>query len=195
MLEALLRLRQVCCHPYLVDRSLSNDGELSGKLERVLADISEIVAEGRKVLVFSQFTQMLQLLETHVRQEGWGYAYLDGSTKDRETVVSRFQEDSSTQIFLMSLNAGGVGLNLTAADYVFLIDPWWNDAAEQQAIDRAYRLGRKNIVVARRYVTAESVEEKMMKLKQHKSALAQGLIEMEGEIPTSGLQDLLLLLQ
>ncbi|MCX6987640.1 MAG: DEAD/DEAH box helicase [Chlamydiae bacterium] len=195
VLEALLRLRQVCCHPQLIDGSLSNSGELSGKLERVLSDISEIVAEGRKVLVFSQFTQMLQLLETHVRQEGWGYVYLDGSTKDRETVVSRFQEDSSTQIFLMSLKAGGVGLNLTAADYVFLIDPWWNDAAEQQAIDRAYRLGRKNVVVARRYVTAESVEEKMMKLKQHKSALAQGLIEMEGEIPTSGLQDLLLLLQ
>lgn len=169
--------------------------ELSAKLERVLADLGEVVAEGCKVIVFSQFTKMLKLVETHIQDSGWSYVYLDGSTKDRESVVRRFQEDSNTQIFLMSLKAGGVGLNLTAADYVFLIDPWWNDAVEQQAIDRAYRLGRKDVVVARRYVTAESVEEKIMKLKQHKSALAEGLMDMEGELSTFGIQDLLVLLQ
>ncbi|MEI8328430.1 MAG: DEAD/DEAH box helicase [Chlamydiia bacterium] len=195
VLEAILRLRQVCCHPHLIDPSLEIGMELSAKLERVLADLGEVVAEVCKVIVFSQFTKMLKLVETHIQDSGWSYVYLDGSTKDRESVVSRFQEDSTTQIFLMSLKAGGVGLNLTAADYVFLIDPWWNDAVEQQAIDRAYRLGRKDVVVARRYVTAESVEEKIMKLKQHKSAVAEGLMDMEGELSTFGIQDLLVLLE
>lgn len=194
VLEALLRLRQICCHPHLVEKTLNAETELSAKLERVLADTAEVVQEGRKVILFSQFTEMLKILQTHIESAGWKYVYLDGSTKDREAVVKTFQEDASTQIFLMSLKAGGVGLNLTAADYVFLFDPWWNDAAEKQAIDRAHRHGRKDVVVARRYVTAESVEEKIMKLKEQKSALAKGLIEMEGELTSFTMDDLLQML-
>lgn len=190
ILEALLRLRQICCHPHLAEKDLPKDEEMSGKLERLLSDIEQVVAEGKKVIVFSQFTQMLQLIKEHIKQTGISPAYLDGSTEDREGVVKSFQEDPSVQVFLMSLKAGGVGLNLTAADYVFLCDPWWNDATERQAIDRAYRLGRKDVVVARRYVMAESVEEKMMKLKQQKTALADGLMETEGELSSFTMQEI-----
>jgi len=153
-----------------------------------------VVSEGRKVIIFSQFTQMLKILESHIKRLGFCYVYLDGSTRDRESVVSQFQQDPAVQIFLMSLKAGGVGLNLTAGDYVFLFDPWWNDAAEKQAIDRAYRLGRKDVVVARRYVVAQSVEEKIMKIKEMKSQIADGLLqeqEVFGAITTEDLLDLL----
>lgn len=178
--EAILRLRQICCHPSLVDgeRSFTLD-EPSAKLEKVCVDLEEALGQKRKVLVYSQFTQMLKILEKEIKQRGWKYVYLDGETKDREAVVSSFQEDPSVMIFLISLKAGGVGLNLTAADYVFLFDPWWNGAVERQAIDRAHRFGQKNTVVARRYVVAMSIEEKMMKLKEHKFSLAEGLLDFE----------------
>jgi len=195
VLEALLRLRQICCHPHLVEKSLDESPDLSAKLERVLADMQEVVQEGRKVILFSQFTGMLKIFEKHIEALALKYVYLDGSTKDRESVIKTFQEDPSTQIFLMSLKAGGVGLNLTAADYVFLCDPWWNDAAERQAIDRAHRVGRKDVVVARRYVMAETVEEKIMKLKEKKSAIATGLIEMDGELSSFTMDDLLEMLK
>jgi superfamily II DNA or RNA helicase len=195
VLEALLRLRQLCCHPHLVEKDMEPDFEMSIKYERIMSDVSEVISEGRKVILFSQFTEMLKIFEGHVRREGWSYVYLDGSTKDREAVVREFQENPATHIFLMSLKAGGVGLNLTAADYVFLCDPWWNDAAEKQAIDRAYRLGRKDVVVARRYVTAESVEEKIMKLKEQKSALAQGLIDMEADLASFSMNELIEMIQ
>jgi SNF2 family DNA or RNA helicase len=194
ILEALLRLRQVCSHPHLIDPSYADDMKMSAKLERVLSDTAEVVSEGRKVIIFSQFTQMLKILESHIKRLGFCYVYLDGSTRDRESVVSQFQQDPAVQIFLMSLKAGGVGLNLTAGDYVFLFDPWWNDAAEKQAIDRAYRLGRKDVVVARRYVVAQSVEEKIMKIKEMKSQIADGLLqeqEVFGAITTEDLLDLL----
>ena len=195
VLEALLRLRQICCHPHLVEKSLDEGPDLSAKLERVLIDMQEVVQEGRKVILFSQFTGMLKIFERQIQGLDLKYVYLDGSTKDRESVIKTFQEDPSTQIFLMSLKAGGVGLNLTAADYVFLCDPWWNDAAERQAIDRAHRMGRKDVVVARRYVMAETVEEKIMKLKEKKSAIATGLIEMEAELSSFSMDDLLEMLK
>jgi len=191
VLEALLRLRQVCCHPHLVDVNLADNLAMSAKLERVMSDTAEVVNEGRKVIIFSQFTEMLGILEDHIKHLGFSYVYLDGSTRDRESVVKKFQEDPSVHVFLMSLKAGGVGLNLTAGDYVFLFDPWWNDAAEKQAIDRAYRLGRKNVVVARRYVVAQSVEEKIMKIKEIKSQIAQGLIEDDGTLASFTMHDLL----
>ena len=194
VLEALLRLRQICCHPHLADKSQDSSMDISPKLERVIADLQEVVSEERKVIVFSQFTEMLKIIESKLKDLGISYAYLDGSTKDREKVVSFFQEDPSCSVFLMSLKAGGVGLNLTAADYVFLFDPWWNDAAESQAIDRAYRLGRKDKVVARRYIMAESVEEKIMKLKEQKSSLAHGLLDLNAEIAEVSLQDLIAML-
>jgi SNF2 family DNA or RNA helicase len=173
ILEAILRLRQCCVHPSLVSPEVKE----SSKLERVMADLQEVVDEGRKVLVYSQFTQMLRHIESQVQEKGWKYVYLDGSTEQREEVVQQFQQDPEISIFLISLKAGGVGLNLTAADYVFLYDPWWNVAVENQAIDRAHRLGRKSTVIARRYIMALSIEEKMMTLKQHKSNLSRALFD------------------
>ena len=188
ILEAILRLRQLCCHPFLVDGTLEGDPiALSAKFERVLSDIQEVVDEGGKVLVYSQFTQMLHLIKKELKEP---YVYLDGSTKDREAVVEKFQNDPDTRIFLISLKAGGVGLNLTAADYVFLFDPWWNEAVEAQAIDRAHRLGRQGAVIARRYVTAFSVEEKLMRLKEHKKSLATGVLEGETAFEALTLDDL-----
>ena len=189
ILEAILRLRQICCSPHLVDAEVG-----SAKLERMMEDLEAVVAEGRKVLIYSQFTEMLKRIASEVEGKGWEYVYLDGSSENCEALVQRFQEDPKTQLFLISLKAGGVGLNLTAADYVFLFDPWWNDAVEQQAIDRAHRFGRKEAVIARRYVTALSIEEKMMHLKQRKSALAEGLLDFEQGGPQLTMQDLLELL-
>lgn len=174
ILEAILRLRQLCDHPLLL-----GEEESSSKFEQLMSDLQEVVEDKRKVLVYSQFTQMLGLIRKAVQEKGWNYVYLDGSTKDRETPVSRFQDDPDVSIFLISLKAGGVGLNLTAADYVFLYDPWWNEAVERQAIDRAHRLGKTGTVIARRYITALSIEEKIMKLKAHKNALSQHLLDSE----------------
>ncbi len=186
ILEAILRLRQICCHPLLLEESLAP----SGKLERLLEDLEDVVANRRKVLVYSQFTSMLRLIEKEIIAKNWSYVYLDGTTQDRESCVTQFQEDPSVSIFLISLKAGGTGLNLTAADYVFLYDPWWNEAAEMQAIDRAHRIGRGSSVIARRYVTVESIEEKIMRLKEHKSSLALGLLDFEGEISSLSIQEL-----
>lgn len=188
ILEAILRLRQICCHPLLVDSSLEETA--SGKLERLISDLEEVISQGRKALVYSQFTQMLHLIEKEAKARNWPYLYLDGSTKDRESVVSQFQEDPSMPLFLISLKAGGVGLNLTAADYVFIFDPWWNEAVEAQAIDRAHRIGRSSMLIAKRYVTVLSIEEKMMHLKKHKSSLSSGLLDFEQELTQLSLQDL-----
>ena len=191
ILEAILRLRQLCCHPLLVDSALEgNSIALSAKLERVISDIQEVADEGGKVLVYSQFTQMLHLIEKELKQRNLVYVYLDGSTKDREAVVEKFQNDPDTPIFLISLKAGGIGLNLTSADYVFLFDPWWNEAVEAQAIDRAHRMGRTGAVIARRYVTALSIEEKLMRLKEHKKSLAHGVLEGEAAFEALTINDL-----
>ena len=191
ILEAILRLRQLCCHPWLVDGEVSGSAlPLSGKMERMMADLEEVVAEGGKVLIYSQFTQMLRLIESEVKTRGNRYVYLDGATKEREAVVRQFQEDPETQIFLISLKAGGVGLNLTAADYVFLYDPWWNEAVENQAIDRAHRVGRRGQVIARRYVTALSIEEKLMTLKERKRHLSDGLFSGDEALSALTMEDL-----
>ena len=192
ILEAILRLRQLCAHPLLVEQG--PDEIPSAKFERVMADLQEVVEEKHKVLVYSQFTQMLRLIEAAVQERGWKYVYLDGSTRNREQIVRQFQEDDGTLIFLISLKAGGVGLNLTAADYVFLYDPWWNDAVERQAIDRAHRIGKQGTVIARRYITALSIEEKILKLKAHKSSISQQLLDSGEELGQVSLEDLLELL-
>jgi superfamily II DNA or RNA helicase len=188
ILEAILRLRQICAHPGLADASFLN--ETSGKLDQLFSDLEGVVESGRKALVYSQFTTMLRMIEQKVIARGWGYVYLDGSTKEREKVVQQFQSDSKTSLFLISLKAGGVGLNLTAADYVFLYDPWWNEAVERQAIDRAHRLGRNEIVIAKRYTTVSSIEEKMVRLKEHKRRLAETLLETGEELSEMTLNDL-----
>jgi SNF2 family DNA or RNA helicase len=186
ILEALLRLRQICCHPLLVSAEV---GE-SAKMEALLQDVETVIAEGRKALIYSQFTSLLSLLGKRLKELSIPYAYLDGSTKNREECVRQFQEDPQLPLFLISLKAGGVGLNLTAADYVFLYDPWWNEAAENQAIDRAHRIGRKETVIAKRYITIESVEEKMMTLKAHKRSLVDHLLEEGGAPETLSIDDL-----
>ena len=188
ILEAILRLRQICCHPDLVDGSAA---VASAKLERLLLDIETVVQEGRKALIYSQFVSMLSLIKKELQERGIAYVYLDGSSQDREAVVNRFQEDPATPLFLISLKAGGVGLNLTAADYVFLYDPWWNNAVESQAIDRAHRFGRKETVIARRYVVETSIEEKIMHLKAHKAGLSKGLFDFDQEMADLSLDDLL----
>lgn len=186
VLEAILRLRQICCHPLLaIGHSEEFAKAPSAKFEALLQDLDTAVEEGRKVLVYSQFTSMLQLIAKELRTRKWNFVYLDGQTKDREKVVNQFQEDPETLIFLISLKAGGIGLNLTAADYVFLYDPWWNEAVENQAIDRAHRIGRIDTVIAKRYVTVETIEEKMMALKAAKRALAADI--MQEDIPISQL--------
>lgn len=174
VLETILRLRQICSHPMLLGENIK-----SAKFERLLEDLEIIVEQKQKVLVYSQFTEMLQIIGKTLRERNCTYAYLDGSTQNREEVVRQFQENAELSIFLISLKAGGVGLNLTAADYVFIFDPWWNIAAENQAIDRAYRLGRKGKVIAKRYVTAWSIEEKMIRLKESKEVVLKNLLEFE----------------
>lgn len=194
ILEALLRLRQVCCHPLLISSLLEETVPPSAKFDALLQDLETIVAEGHKVIIFSQFTSMLQLMSRTARERNWSHGYLDGSTKNREEVVTKFQEDPDQFLFFISLKAGGVGLNLTAADYVYLYDPWWNEAVEEQAINRAHRIGREDIVISKRLVIAESVEEKMMKLKASKRLMIEGLMEAESVPASFSLEDLQFLL-
>jgi non-specific serine/threonine protein kinase len=179
ILEGLLRLRQLSNHPRLVDQEY--DGP-SAKFELLWETLDTLRAEGHKALVFSQFVQMLSLVREELDAQGIPYAYLDGQTRDREAVVERFQTDPSLPFFLISLKAGGVGLNLTAADYVIHIDPWWNPAAEQQASDRSHRIGQDKPVFVYKLVLRDTVEEKILQLQEHKRALVDQLISPEGGV-------------
>jgi SNF2 family DNA or RNA helicase len=174
VLEALLRLRQAACHPGLVDGGRRSDP--AAKLEVLVPRLAEVVAEGHKALVFSQFTSFLALVRERLDAEGIVYEYLDGQTRDREAHVRRFQEDPDCPVFLISLKAGGLGLNLTAAEYVFLLDPWWNPAVEAQAIDRAHRIGQVRHVFAYRLLAKDTVEEKVAELQQTKRDLADAIL-------------------
>ncbi len=180
VLEALLRLRQICDHPALVLKDEKDDHEKHGsvKIEEILREVTEN-AGGHKLLIFSQFTEMLKLIRVQFEENGVSHCYLDGSTplKKRQEEVERFQSDETVQAFLISLKAGGVGLNLTVADYVYIVDPWWNPAAEQQAIDRAHRIGQKRNVFAYKMICKDSVEEKILQLQERKKKLADDLIQ------------------
>jgi SNF2 family DNA or RNA helicase len=179
VLEGLLRLRQICDHPALVTKEES-DSHTSVKIEELIREVQEN-AGNHKLLVFSQFTGMLHLIRDEFEKAGITYCYLDGKTSlpKRKEEVTRFQEDENIKAFLISLKAGGVGLNLTVADYVYLVDPWWNPAAEQQAIDRAHRIGQKRKVFAYKMICKDSVEEKILKLQEKKQMLADDLIQEE----------------
>jgi len=176
--EALLRLRQVACDPRLLDKK-SKPG---AKLELLSQQLSDIISEGHKVLVFSQFTSFLSLVKQQFDDEGIVYEYLDGKSSKRAQSVKRFQEDESVSAFLISIKAGGHGLNLTAADYVFLLDPWWNPAVEAQAIDRAHRMGQQNPVIAYRMICRDTVEEKIVSLQQSKRDLADKIVRSDESI-------------
>lgn len=193
--EAILRLRQICCHPLLISGQLpENTVYTSGKMEALLQDLENAIEENDKVLVYSQFTSMLSLIAKEVQARQWNHVYLDGSTKDREKVVNQFQDDPNTHLFLISLKAGGTGLNLTAADHVLIFDPWWNEAAEKQAINRAHRIGRNSTVFAKRYATVESIEEKMMKLKEKKKLMIDSLLDDEDAFAQMTMDDFMYLL-
>ncbi|HMV86885.1 MAG TPA: SNF2-related protein [Blastocatellia bacterium] len=193
ILEALLRLRQAACHPGLVDQARTKDP--SAKLDMLLPQLLEVLDEGHKVLVFSQFTSFLAILREHLDKEEVVYEYLDGRTRDRQARVERFQTDPDCKLFLISLKAGGLGLNLTAAEYVFLLDPWWNPAVEAQAIDRAHRIGQVNQVFAYRIIARGTVEEKVLELQNTKRDLADAIISADNNVIRGlGKEDLELLL-
>ncbi len=174
VLEALLRLRQAACHPGLLDEKRIN--EPGAKIETLLAQLSELREEGHKALVFSQFTSLLAILRANLDSAGVRYEYLDGATRNRQAHVEAFQNDPDCGLFLISLKAGGLGLNLTAAEYVFLLDPWWNPAVEAQAVDRAHRIGQTKPVFAYRLIARDTVEEKVLELQKTKRALADAIL-------------------
>jgi superfamily II DNA or RNA helicase len=180
VLEALLRLRQAACHPGLIDPTRA--AESSAKLDMLLPQISEVVEEGHKALVFSQFTSFLALVRDRLDQEKLRYEYLDGRTRNRAERVERFQTDPEIPIFLISLKAGGLGLNLTAAEYVYLLDPWWNPAVEAQAIDRSHRIGQTQHVFAYRLICGDTVEEKILELQQRKRDLADAILNADNRL-------------
>jgi SNF2 family DNA or RNA helicase len=180
VLEALLRLRQAACHPGLIDPARVDDP--SAKLDMLLPQLAEVVEEGHKALVFSQFTSLLAIVRSRLDAEGLKYEYLDGRTRNRAARVERFQNDPDCPIFLISLKAGGLGLNLTAAEYVYLLDPWWNPAVEAQAIDRSHRIGQTQRVFAYRLICRDTVEQKILELQQRKRDLADAILNADNRL-------------
>ncbi|MGE5305191.1 MAG: SNF2-related protein [Alphaproteobacteria bacterium] len=174
VLEALLRLRQAACHPGLIDKGKVN--EPSAKIDTLLAQLDQVLEEDHKSLVFSQFTSLLAIVRDRLDRDKVPYVYLDGRTRDREAQVEQFQNDPKVKLFLISLKAGGLGLNLYAAEYVYLLDPWWNPAVEAQAIDRAHRIGQTRHVFAYRIIARDTVEEKVLELQKSKRDLADAII-------------------
>jgi superfamily II DNA or RNA helicase len=180
VLEALLRLRQAACHPALLDDKHAE--EPTAKLEALGLHLADLLAEGHKALVFSQFTSFLAIVQKFLEERGMTYEYLDGQTRNRRERIERFQNDPSCGIFLISLKAGGLGLNLTSADYVFLLDPWWNPAVEMQAIDRAHRIGQTRTVFAYRLICKDTVEEKIAELQTRKKELADAILQADNHL-------------
>ncbi len=192
VLQGLTRLRQMANHPRLVDEGYEGD---SGKFQDVMHKLETVISENHKILVFSQFVKHLDLFRACLDKQNIRYAYLDGSTRDRQAQVESFQNDPDLKLFLISLKAGGVGLNLTAADYVFILDPWWNPAIEAQAIDRAHRIGQHRTVFTYKFITKNTVEEKILALQQSKRQLADDLISNEeGFLKSLSREDVLALL-
>ncbi|RRR72297.1 MAG: serine/threonine protein kinase [Candidatus Viridilinea halotolerans] len=179
ILEGLLRLRQICNHPRLIDAKFRGS---SAKFDLLIETLHTLRSEGHKALIFSQFVEMLKIIRESLDEQKIPYAYLDGSTRNRQQVVDRFQSEEDLPFFLISLKAGGVGLNLTAADYVIHVDPWWNPAVEMQATDRTHRIGQTKPVFVYKLITRDTVEEKILKLQEQKRALVEQLINAEGGI-------------
>jgi SNF2 family DNA or RNA helicase len=187
-LTSLLRLRQICCHPALVSQAMQKAE--SAKLNALLDLLEPLLEEGHKVLVFSQFVTMLDILRDTMRQRGWEHFYLAGETENRGELVETFQNFKGAAVFLISLKAGGFGLNLTAASYVVLFDPWWNPAVENQAIDRTHRIGQTSKVIAYRLLIKDSIEQKIRQLQQSKAALAEDVLGEERFAQSLTLDDL-----
>lgn len=175
-LSSLTRLRLLANHPQIVDEDYENE---SGKFREIIEQSEILFSEGHKVLIFSSFVKHLRLLAAYFEIRKWKYAWLSGSTKNREEVIEQFNSDNEIHCFFISLKAGGVGLNLTAANYVFIIDPWWNPAAENQAVSRAHRIGQNKKVTLYRFITKDTIEEKIVLLQNYKDALSDALIKPE----------------
>lgn len=180
ILNGILRLRQLACHPKLIFPDYNG---IAGKTEQIIETFDTLRSEGHKVLIFSSFVKHLEILADVFRQRGWRYALLTGSTNNRPTEIAHFTDQNDVQAFLISLKAGGVGLNLTQADYVFIIDPWWNPAAEAQAIARAHRIGQNKQVIAYRFITQNTIEEKILQLQEDKRKLAETFITDSDALP------------
>ncbi|MCA9675479.1 MAG: DEAD/DEAH box helicase [Myxococcales bacterium] len=190
-LEALLRLRQASCHSALIP---GQSAAGSSKVSRLLGALEDAAADGHKALVFSQWTSLLDLVEPHLEAAGIAFTRLDGSTRDRAGVVATFQDPDGPPVMLVSLKAGGTGLNLTAADHVFLLDPWWNPAVEDQAADRAHRIGQDKPVMVYRLVARDTVEERILALQERKRALADAALGEADRAVSLTRDDLLALL-
>ncbi len=188
ILQGLMRLRQICCHPGLIDPKFLK--EESAKMNALFYLLDQLREENHKVLVFSQFVSMLDIIKTRLEVESRSFNYLTGQTKDRKGEIEKFQTTKDPSVFLLSLKAGGAGLNLTSASYVILYDPWWNPAVENQAIDRTHRIGQKNKVIAYRLLTRDSVEEKIRILQHQKTALVTNILGDEGFASNLGVEDL-----
>jgi SNF2 family DNA or RNA helicase len=173
ILQSLTRLRQIANHPVLIDENYFSG---SGKYDEIKRSLQSLIQEGHKVLLFSSFVKHLNLVADYFNSLGLEYAMLTGETRNREEEIRKFQEQKDCRFFLISLKAGGVGLNLTAADYVFILDPWWNPAAEMQAISRAHRIGQDKHVFVYRFISRNTLEEKILKLQERKSNLADAFI-------------------
>jgi SNF2 family DNA or RNA helicase len=195
-LEVLLRLRQAACHPALVPGQAERHGERdSSKLELLLDRLEMVLADGHKALVFSQWTSLLDLVEPQLDRAGIPYTRLDGTTRDRAGVVRGFEQESGPPVFLISLKAGGTGLNLTSADHVFLLDPWWNPAVEEQAADRAHRIGQERPVFVYRMVAENTVEERILALQEKKRSVSEIALGESGAALSITRDDLLALLR
>lgn len=192
ILNGILRLRQLACHPQLIFPDYTGTSE---KLTQIVETFDTLRSEGHKVLIFSSFVKHLELVADAFRERGWKYALLTGSTNNRPSEIAHFTEQKDVQAFLISLKAGGVGLNLTEADYVFIIDPWWNPAAEAQAIARAHRIGQDKQVIAYRFITQNSIEEKILLLQDEKRKLAELFITDNDTLPHLSEQEWVNLLQ
>lgn len=186
ILQAMTRLRQLSNHPTL----LKMEGVRSGKFDQVLNNLESLLAENHKVLIFSSFVTHLKLFQHEFEKRKWGYCLLTGQTINREEVIGQFQDDESKQLFLISIKAGGVGLNLTSADYIFILDPWWNPAVEDQAISRAHRIGQNKKVFVYRFITQGTIESKIQDLKERKAALAEKFIKTSSPFDTTSAEEI-----
>lgn len=188
VLQGLMKLRQISNHPVLADADYIHS---SGKFENVLQDIDNVVAEGHKILIFSSFVKHLNLFPGYFKEQNIKYSILTGSSINREKIVTGFQDDPTNKVFLISLKAGGVGLNLTSADYVFILDPWWNPATEMQALNRAHRIGQDKSVFVYKYISSDTIEEKIVRLQDRKSKLAETFIKSSNPLKEMNINDMI----
>ncbi len=188
VLQGLMKLRQISNHPRMADEDYQSG---SGKFETVLQDMESVISEGHKILVFSSFVRHLALYAAELTKKRIRFSMLTGTTPNREKTVTGFQDDPENKIFLISLKAGGVGLNLTSADYVFILDPWWNPASEMQAMSRAHRIGQDKNVFVYKYITSNTIEEKITRLQERKSKLADTFIKSNNPLKDIDIKQIL----